>query len=214
MPPEPRSARQVSGARARQRPARRTRSSPRAGLDRATVLAAAEQLADAHGLSALTLRELAAVFGVQPPSLYNHVAGLPELKRELRLRGTRQLGQRFARASAGQRGAAAVRGIARAYRLFAREHPGLYQAALSAPDPDDAELVTAAKETAEIVFAVLSGYDLSGPDLVHATRALRATLHGFIALEQAGGFGMPVDLEESYQQCVELFISGLAARAR
>lgn len=191
---------------------RKARVSPRAGLDRATVIDAATQLADRDGLQALTLRAVAEHFAVKPPSLYNHVAGLEEIRRELALRGTRMLGQRFARVCAGKAGDAAVRALAQAYRAFGHEHRGLYQAALSAPDPHDHEALAAASDATEIVFAVLQGYGLAATDLVHATRALRSAMHGFIALEHAGGFGLPEDIEASYAALIELIIAGLRAR--
>jgi AcrR family transcriptional regulator len=185
---------------------------PRAGLDRETVIAGATELADQHGLHALTLRSVAEHFGVKPPSLYNHVAGLDEIRRELALLGVRLLGQRFARACAGKSEDAAVRALAQAYRAFGHEHRGLYQAALTAPDPRDREVLAAATEVTEIVFAVLQGYGLAASELVHATRALRSAMHGFIAIEHAGGFGMPEDIEASYTALIELLIAGLRAR--
>jgi hypothetical protein len=54
-----------------------------------------------------------------------------------------------------------------------------------------------------VVFAVLTGYRLTGEDAVDATRALRATLHGFVVLEAGGGFGMPVSVDRSYDRLVD-----------
>ncbi|MDI5938548.1 TetR-like C-terminal domain-containing protein, partial [Micromonospora sp. DH15] len=48
----------------------------------------------------------------------------------------------------------------------------------------------------------LRGYGLDGDDAVDATRVLRSALHGFLALEAAGGFGLPRDLDRSYDQLV------------
>ena len=67
------------------------RPMPRAGLDRDTIIAAAAAIADAEGLGGVTIARLAAHFGVRPPSLYNHVAGLDAIRRELTLRGLREL---------------------------------------------------------------------------------------------------------------------------
>jgi AcrR family transcriptional regulator len=183
----------------------------RAGLSPAIVHDAARTLADAEGLANLSLRRIAEHFEVKPPSLYNHIESLDALKRGLALEGARLLGERFARATAGIAKDAAVRALARTYREFAHAHPGLYQAALAAPNPGDREAEAAARATSEIVFAVLSGYALSGDALIHATRGLRAALHGFVALEQAHGFGLPVDLEASYERLIEMLLAGLRA---
>ena len=62
----------------------------------------------------------------------------------------------------------------------------------------------------EIVFAVLAGYGLSGDDAVHATRVLRAALHGFVTLEASGGFGMPQDTAVSYEYLIRTLDESLA----
>lgn len=181
----------------------------RAGIDRAAVVATAVRLADADGLQSVTVARLAAELGIRPPSLYNHVAGHDELQRELALLGIRELGQRMGRAAMGKATDDALRALAVAYRDVAREHPGLYAASLRAPDPADAALTEASTAVIGVVLAVLAGYGLGGDDALHAVRALRSVLHGFVALEALGGFGLPLDLDESFQRLVDGFIAGL-----
>jgi AcrR family transcriptional regulator len=182
---------------------------PRAGLDRAAVVAAAADLADAEGLEAVTLARLASHLGVRPPSLYNHVDGLEGLRREIALLGLRELGRRLGRAAIGRSGDAAVVALARAYRTFAREHPGLYAASIRAPDPADTELAAAGGEILEIVLATLSSCGLDGEDALHATRGLRSVIHGFVSLEAAGAFGLPLALDDSFDRLIQSFIAGL-----
>jgi AcrR family transcriptional regulator len=55
------------------------RSTARVPLDRARILGAAVGLADARGLAALSMRNLADQLGCGTMSLYNHVAGKDEL---------------------------------------------------------------------------------------------------------------------------------------
>ncbi|MGB4272039.1 MAG: TetR family transcriptional regulator, partial [Propionicimonas sp.] len=52
-----------------------TTATARAPLSRERLLAAAMALADVAGLSALTMRRLAADLGVEAMSLYHHVPG-------------------------------------------------------------------------------------------------------------------------------------------
>ena len=52
-------------------------------------------------------------------------------------------------------------------------------------------------------MAVLRGYDLPEPELVHVTRFLGATVNGFLALERSGGFGhRPPDPEVSWHRAL------------
>ncbi|HYY46930.1 MAG TPA: TetR-like C-terminal domain-containing protein, partial [Candidatus Angelobacter sp.] len=74
---------------------------------------------------------------------------------------------------------------------------------LRAPDPSDREATAAAQALLETVFSVLAGYELTGTGAVHATRALWAALHGFVALQAAGGFGMPQDVDRSFERMLD-----------
>jgi AcrR family transcriptional regulator len=188
---------------------------PKAGLDRAAVVQAAVALADTAGIEQFTLADLAAQLGVRTPSLYNHVAGLPGLRRDLAVLGTRELSARMSRAAIGKSGDAAMLAIAQAYRAFVAAHPGLYAATVRSSlltDEPNPELIAAQQDTVEVVLAVLSGYSLGDADAIHAARGLRSLVHGFATLEAADGFGIPLDLDASFQQLVENYIAGLRAR--
>ncbi|MGF1663394.1 MAG: TetR-like C-terminal domain-containing protein [Kineosporiaceae bacterium] len=183
---------------------------PRAGLTPARVVAEAAAIADADGLEALTLAALADRTGVRVPSLYKHVRGLPEIRRRLALDGLADLGRRLAEAAAGAvPREAALQEVAAAYRRFARSSPGRYAAAQRAPDPGDEEWARASGRVASVLFDLLTAYDVPEAGRIHAARAVRAALHGFVDLERAGGFGLPEDVDESYRRLVDLLDLGL-----
>jgi AcrR family transcriptional regulator len=181
----------------------------RAGLDADAVVAAAAAIADAEGLEAVTLARLASDAGVRPPSLYAHVGGLDDLRARLGVRGARELGAALREAATGRSGRDALLAIAGAYRRYALEHPGSYRAAQRVR-PGDEATGAAGAEVVAIVLAVLAGYGLEGDDAIHATRAIRAALHGFAVLETGEGFGIPLDLDESFDRLVDLLDRGLA----
>ncbi len=183
--------------------------SRRAGLDREAVVTAAATIADAEGLGALTLARLAEGLGIRTPSLYNHVAGLDALRRALALRGTRDLAGRLSRAAIGKSGDGAIVALGRAYRDFVVAHPGVYATMLRAPAPGDGEWQAAGAEVVGIVLAALSGYDFGEDEALHVVRGLRSVLHGFATLEVAGGFGLPLDLDESFERLLRTFVAGL-----
>jgi len=183
---------------------------PRAGLDPERVVDAASAIADADGLDAVTLARVAGGLGVRAPSLYNHVDGRAGLLRALALRGVRELTAALREAAIGRSGPDALAAAARAYRAYAVAHPGLYAAGVAAPAPDDAEHLAAAGETVDVVYAVLRGWQLEGDDAVHAARAFRSAIHGFVLLETTGGFGIPVDVDTSFERLVATVARGLA----
>lgn len=186
------------------------RTGPRPGLDEEAVLRAATALVDAEGLEALSLARLAETLGVRTPSLYNHVSGLEGVRRGLALRGLRELTARAARAAIGKNGEEGILAVAEAYRAFARAHPGLYAAGLlRAPGQEETELAAASDELLDILRAVLAPYELRGDELIHALRAFRSMAHGFVSLELAHGFGIPVDLDASYRYLLRLLATSL-----
>jgi AcrR family transcriptional regulator len=185
----------------------------RAGLSEDRVVIEAERIADEVGLSRLTLAALADSLGVRQPSLYKHIDGMDALQRSIAVRAKTELGDVLGRAAVGKSGDDAIRALATAYRRWALEHPGRYSATVRAPEPGDTDDEAASAAVIGIAFDVLAGYDLHGDDAVDATRALRSTLHGFIALESSRGFGLPVDIDRSFERLVDGLIVALHALA-
>ncbi len=177
------------------------------------MVAVAAEIADREGLDTLTLAKLATRLGIKPPSLFNHVAGMPALRRELRALALRELADDLAAAAVGKSLGPAVRALADAYRRFVRAHRGIYALTLSAsgnePEPADA----IAERIVTICARILGGYGLRKRETIHAIRALRSLVHGFATLEAAGGFGMPVAADASFAWMVEMFIGGLERTA-
>jgi AcrR family transcriptional regulator len=184
--------------------------SHRMGLDQTSVVEAAAKLVDEEGIEQFALGRLAARLGVRTPSLYNHIAGLSGLKHDLALYCMRDLLDRVRLATIGKSGAEAIIALAGAYRSYAREMPGRYALTLRAPDPDDQAVGAVAQQVVDVCRAVLTPYKLLEEDDIHAIRSLRSIVQGFISLEMAGGFGMPVDTDASFHWLIQLFIDGLS----
>jgi AcrR family transcriptional regulator len=187
---------------------------PRAGLDAEAVVATAAALADEEGLERLTLARLAAALGIRTPSLYAHVDGLGDLRARLGARGARDLAAQLQAAAAGRSGGQALRAVAAAYRAYAHAHPGTYAAAQVAGDREGNDpRPPAGVAVVEVMFAVLDGYGMEGDRAVHAVRAIRSALHGFVSLEREGGFGIPLSLDDSFVTLVDMIDAGLERRA-
>ncbi len=183
---------------------------PRAGLSRPLLTARAAEIADENGWDQLTLAAVAGAVGVRQPSLYKHVESLAALRRDVSVAGARDLADALTSAAVGRSGPAALGAMADAYRDYARRFPGRYAASVVAPAPGDEEHERIAARVIEVIGAVLAEFGLAGDDVIHAIRALRSMLHGFVAIESAGGFAMPQDLEESYRRMVDGFAATLA----
>ncbi|MEJ9151398.1 MULTISPECIES: TetR/AcrR family transcriptional regulator [Bacillus] len=183
--------------------------SPRMGLDLYTILQTAAEIADKEGLEAVTLATLAKKLGIRPPSLYNHIEGLHGLRKQLAVYGLKQLYSTLADAAVGRSGDDAVHTLGKAYVSFVRAHPGLYEATLQSPDPLDPEIQRAGDEIVKLTLRVLHVYKLEDETALHAVRSLRSMFHGFSSLERKGGFGLPLDRNETLRFLIDTFLVGI-----
>ncbi|MFC5501996.1 TetR/AcrR family transcriptional regulator [Lysinimonas soli] len=199
---------------------------PRAGLSREAVTELAVELVDStpDGFDGLTLAAVAGRAGVAVPSLYKHVGSLADLRRSVALVGMAELLRRSTASTEGRVREDALRALGRAIRRFAAEHPGLYAATQIAPrfEPGDGDvgdpvwlaLAQAATDTVDVVSSVLLGFGLPEQRTVDAVRATRAAIHGFVELEAHGGFGMPDDVDRSFEALLDVLVAGIAQLAR
>ncbi|WP_328462081.1 TetR/AcrR family transcriptional regulator [Streptomyces sp. NBC_00448] len=175
----------------------------RAGLTAERLTRAGAELADEVGFDQVTVSALARRFDVKVASLYSHVKSSQDLKTRIALFALAELADRVAAALAGRAGKDALAAFADAYRDYAREHPGRYDAARLRLDPQTAAS-SAGVRHAQMTRALLRGYDLTEPDQTHAVRMLGSVFHGYISLEMSGGFShTAVDPQESWDWMVD-----------
>ncbi|MEV4556328.1 TetR/AcrR family transcriptional regulator [Kitasatospora sp. NPDC049285] len=185
----------------------------RAGLTPELLTRAGAELADEVGFEQVTVSELARRFDVKVASLYSHVRNSQDLKTRIALLALAELADRAAEAVAGRAGRDALAAFAEAYRGYAREHPGRYDAARLRLDPETAA-ASAGVRHAQLTRAILRGYHLTEPAETHAVRLLGSVFHGYISLESGGGFAhTPVDPQQSWDWIVDSLDALLTARA-
>jgi AcrR family transcriptional regulator len=178
------------------------------------VVDEAARIADGAGLEAVTLARVAQELGVRPPSLYNHVDGHAALIRLLSIRALGCLTDVIRDAAVGRSGETALTAVAHAFRAFVVTHPGLYATTVRAPDPADEEMLAAAAKPVEVMVTILGAWGLDGDDAVHQVRIIRSALHGFATIEAGGGFGIPLDLDESFERLIATLLAGIQVAAR
>jgi AcrR family transcriptional regulator len=186
----------------------------KAGITLDDVAVVATTIADRDGLEAATLTAVASELGIKTPSLYNHVNGLAGLKRLLAMHGAQLLLHEFETAVFQKVGAEALQAVAEADRAFATIHPGLFESFLPAPRPgEDDELYEAMAQPVYLVAGILLNMGIPQEEAIHLIRAMWALLHGFLDLEAKGGFGIPVEIDASFDASMELMISGIELAA-
>ncbi|RAG84965.1 TetR family transcriptional regulator [Streptacidiphilus pinicola] len=184
----------------------------RVGLSAERLTLAGAELADEVGFEQVTLSALARRFDVKVASLYSHLKSSHELKTRIALLALEELADRVADAVAGRAGRDALAAFADAYRAYAHEHPGRYDAARFRLDRETAA-ASAGVRHAQMTRALLRAYDLDEPDQTHAVRMLGSVFHGFVSLEAAGGFSHTlVAADASWAWTVDALDAMLRAR--
>lgn len=152
---------------------------------RRLIISTARKLAEAEGWDAVTTRRLSAEIEYSQPVLYKHFSGMDEIAASVAIDG---FGELAAALSNARSGAAtpedALRQIAHAYLLFARDNPALYDAMFTrattlhfAAADAPPQLSAAFAELREAAAAVAHGRDADT-----FTEVLWAALHGLTAL--------------------------------
>ena len=187
---------------------------PRAGLAPASVVLAGAALADEVGFARLSMGLLADRLGVKTPSLYKHVDGLADLTSRIAALAMTELADAVSGATQGRAGREALGAAAQALRTWVTDHPGRYDAGNAArPAGPDDPLLAASGRLLAALSAVLRGYDLAPGQEVHALRALRSALHGFVVLEASGGFMLDTDVDASFTWLVDRLDAGMRSAA-
>lgn len=179
------------------------------GLDKTAVIQKAAELANHSGLNSITMKLLAQVLGVQSPSLYNHISGLDELRRELMLFGWREMEQRMLRATSGVSGYDALRELCRAFYRYAVDNPGVFEAMLWYNKYSDSSAMSATDELFTFFYRFAGSIGISRDISEHLIRTLRGFLEGFSLLVNNGAFGHSASIEESFELSLDVLIAGI-----
>jgi AcrR family transcriptional regulator len=183
---------------------------PRVGLTGEEVVASAAGLADEIGYPGVTMGVLADRLGVRTPSLYKHVGGLADVQHRLATLTMNEFGEVIRDAVQGKAGLDALAALLTAARAYVTAHPGRYMATIGAEfrGPDD-PLLVAGTRVINSIAAVLRGYGVAEPEMNHAIRAIRSTMHGFAMLEASGGFQWDADPDQSFEWMIGFIDRGL-----
>lgn len=165
--------------------------SERKGRERAErehrIIAAARQIAEREGWSAVTIRRLADEIEYSQPVLYSHFENRDAIVTAIALEGFGELAKALRQAPhrSGDRGNA-LESVAMAYLAFARRHQALYEAMFTLPTPlrfAEADTRPQLKDGFAALAAVVAPH---ASDVEVATETFWAALHGLAELERSG----------------------------
>jgi AcrR family transcriptional regulator len=181
-------------------------------LDKTTLVRVAAEVADAEGWNGLTLSRVARQVDRHVSSLYAHVGGLDDLRREVTLLALAELSDEVWRAALGRSRGDALRAIATAEHAYARDHPGRSTAIWVYRDADDAEFRALGTRMAEPLRATFRSFGLDERQVHHAHSAFSSAVRGLVAGETTDTFRFG-DTDTALRQVVDLFLVALATGA-
>lgn len=181
-------------------------------LDRATLVAAAADLADAEGWHDLTLSRVAESVDRHVSSLYTHVDGLDGLRLEIALLSLEELADEVWRSVLGRTGADALEQIALVERDFARAHPGRIASIHEFIGTTDPEFRARALRLAEPIRATLASFGLDQIQVSIAHKVFSAAIRGLTSAEVTTA-AQRRDADLALVETVALFVSALESGA-
>lgn len=178
------------------------------------VIQKAREMIEAEGAENLSLNQVAAAFNVQTPSLYRYFKSKADLLRAVNLQTSAMLvtALQGAITETDSDAHTQMQAMASGFRVFVYANPRTYALAYSSlaeelrPDPAQLEALVLPLQS---VIAQLVGEVNALP----ALRGLWALMHGFITLELNGQFRRGGDLEATYLQTINAFITGWTTAA-
>jgi AcrR family transcriptional regulator len=188
-----------------------TATRPRAAgpfLDKATLVRAAADVADRDGWSQLTLSRVAETVDRHVSSLYTHVDGLDDLRREVALLAIDELAEEVWRAALGRSGGDALAAIATVERDYSRHHRGRIAAINAFTGSRDAEFRARGARLAEPIRATLAGFGLDADRIAVAHHVFSAAVLGLVQTEVHTSAGQ-AEADEALRQTVALFVAAL-----
>lgn len=181
----------------------------RAGLDKETIIKRAAQLANEIGVENITLKVLAHDLKVQPPSLYNHIKGLDDLRKELVIYGWNHMADKILNAVVGISGYTALEALCRAFYQYAVENPGVFNAMLWHSTLLNNELLDSTSKIFSIVYKVTLPLNIPKDTCNHLIRVFHGALEGFALLANNDAFGNRSSINDSFELLLQVLIDGV-----
>lgn len=181
----------------------------RMGLDKNVIIYQAAQLANEIGIENITLKMLADELNVQPPSLYNHIKGLEDVRKELMIYGWKQIEEKLIEAAIGITGYDAIEALCHAFYEYAIKNPGVFNAMLWYNNFENKDMQKITAKLFAVVYKISSSLNISEENCNHLVRGFRGFLEGFSLLVNNNAFGAPFSVDDTFNICLKTFIAGL-----
>lgn len=171
----------------------------------------AAALSNKVGLDNLSLKIIAEELNIKPPSLYNHISGLDDVKEKLMIYGWKQIENKMIDSAVGVSGYEALKNMCYAFYDYATNNKGIFSAMLWYNKYDNEEKNNSTTRLFHILFKIMKSLNISDNNINHTIRTLRSFLEGYSLLVNNNAFGNPLSIKESFDLSLEIIMNGIKA---
>lgn len=173
------------------------------------VIQAASDIADKEGLNKVSLKIVAEKLSIRTPSLYNHIAGLDDLLREVAHNGMREMNDQMIRAAVGCSGDTAIKAISTAYIRFMIAHPGVYETIQWAVWHGSSETSEIFDNYKSLLVKLILSCNLKKQNTDEILNLLIGVLHGYSTMQLGKALMNPEEAIEGLMDTIDTVLLGI-----
>lgn len=152
-------------------------------VTKSAVIKAASEIADADGLNNVSLKVVAEKLNIRTPSLYNHIASIDDLLREVAHNGMLAMNAKMTQSAIGKAGDTAIKSISVEYFQFMIEHPGVYETIQWATWHGNDETAKIFCEYKTLLTTLILSCGFKEQDANEILDLIMGVLHGYTTLQ-------------------------------
>ena len=176
------------------------------------VIQATSDIADAYGLNKVSLKVVAEKLNIRTPSLYNHIASLDDLLREVAHNGMRTMNEQMTQAAIGISGDTAIKSISIAYLKYMMAHPGVYEIIQWANWHGNSETTAIFDNYKALITKLILSCNFKTQKTDAILSVLMSMLHGYSTLELGKALKNPEEAIKGLTNSIDIVLLGLHAK--
>jgi DNA-directed RNA polymerase subunit B len=146
------------------------------------------------------------------PSLYNHIASLDDLLREVAHTGMRTMNDQMTQAAIGKYGDAAIKSVSIEYLKYIIAHPGIYETIQWAHWHGSSETTAIFDDYKAIMMKLILSCNFKTQKNDEILSLLTSILHGYSTLELGKALINPGEVIEGITNAIDIVLLGLHAK--
>ena len=172
------------------------------------VIRAASDIADAEGLNGISLKVVAEKLDIRTPSLYNHIASLDDLLRDVAHAGMRTMNDLMIQAAIGASGEAAIKSVGIAYFGYVISHPGIYETIQWANWHGNDETVALFGTYRSLLAKLVASFSAKAKKRDAIENLLMSLFHGYSSLNAGKALANPEKAMAEFTDAINIASSG------